>query len=98
MPGRRNLTYWRCYGSAGGRSGVAGILALYFLLMVSQRVLFHTFIYWEVDPNRLRERRLWNTKNVLWQEVLHIGNWHRNQSSSDYLEIDYARAAPISDG
>jgi hypothetical protein len=65
--------------------------------MASVRALSQAFIYWDVDPEGLRERRLWGTKSVPWQEVVHVGSWHPNHPASDYLEIDYARPAPIYD-
>jgi hypothetical protein len=82
---------------SGLRSGIASMLAVYFVAMASQRALFQAFIYWEIAPEGLRERRLWNTKAISWREIVHVGSWHPNQVSSDYLEIDYARPAPLSD-
>jgi len=76
---------------------MASLLALCFVSMAVQRALFQAFIYWEVNPSHLRERRLWNTKEIPWKDVVHIGCWHLNEPSSDYLEIDYARPAPLSD-
>lgn len=65
--------------------------------MALLRGLNQGFIYWEIDNDGLRERRLWHSKQVPWQDVVHVGSWHPNQPSSDYLEIDYARPAPMSD-
>lgn len=65
--------------------------------MATARTLSQAFIYWDVDPEGLRERRLLSTRSIPWQEVVHVGSWRPNQPASDYLEIDYARPAPISD-
>jgi hypothetical protein len=52
------------------------------------------FIYWDVDDDGLRERRLWKTKEVAWRNVRHVGAWNPSQPASDYLAIDFARPAP----
>jgi hypothetical protein len=71
-----------------------GLFALFFGLNAAQQVLFHLFIYWDLDADHLHERRLWNTRDVGWQEVTHIGPWGQ---SSQYLVVDHARLAPMSD-
>ena len=81
----------------GLRHSSTGILALFFLLMSIQRVVFHIFIYWDMDSGSLRERRLWNTREIPWPEVTHIANWIPNQPSSDYLEINFDRSPPMSE-
>jgi hypothetical protein len=79
------------------RSGAVDSFALGCVLIALQQALNHAFIYWEIGPDGLRERRLWNTKEVPWQEVVHVGSWHPKNTASDYLEIEYARPAPKSD-
>jgi hypothetical protein len=82
---------------SGHLSGIAGLFALYFVSMTAFRALSQVFIYWEIDSERLRERRLWHTKEIPWPEIVHVASWHPRQVSHDYLEIDYARPAPMSD-
>ena len=60
-------------------------------------VLTKLFVYWDVNSGCLRERRLWNTKEVAWQEVTHVGAWNPKQPASDTLAIHYARSTPMSD-
>lgn len=81
---------------SGRRHSESRFLALFFLVMASLQVLNHFFIYWDIDPAGLRERRLWSTREIHWREVTHIGGWP-SQPSSDSLQIDFARPAPISE-
>jgi hypothetical protein len=76
---------------------VTNSLAVIFVILASQRVFSQVFIYWDLDSDFLRERRLWNKREVAWKEVTHVGSWHPKQPSSDYLAVYYARPEPMSD-
>ena len=52
------------------------------------RILNHRFIYWDVQDDRLRERRLWRAKEIAWQEITHVKPWTNNL---DYLVVDHVR-------
>jgi len=78
----------------GLRSGTAGFLFLFFILMALQRVLSYVFIYWDLGVEELRERRIWSTRSVPWNEVTHIGRWTQN---SNYIIVDHSRLEPLSD-
>ncbi len=82
---------------SGLRAGGFGDFAVLIVLFAMQRVLLHAFTYWDVLSDCLRERRLWNTREVAWREVQHVGGWRPSQPSSDSLAIDFARPAPLSD-
>jgi hypothetical protein len=83
--------------SSGLRTGGFGGFSVLIVLLAIQRVLLHAFVYWDVLSDGLRERRLWNTREVAWREVQHVGGWRPSQPSSDSLAIDFARPAPLSD-
>ena len=72
-------------------------LVLGFSLLTLQRVLNHIFVYWDIDSIRLFERRLWNTREIPWCEITNIASWTPDQPSSDFLEVSFARPAPMSD-
>jgi hypothetical protein len=71
--------------------------AAVFILLASLKVLSRVFIYWDLKPTGLRERRMWHTREVPWQEIASVGSWNPKQPASDCLAIDYARPAPLSD-
>jgi hypothetical protein len=79
---------------SGLRSRALGGLAIGCVLLASERVLVQRFIYWDVDDDGLRERRLWKKKEVAWRNVRHVGAWNPKQPASDYLAIDFTRSAP----
>jgi hypothetical protein len=78
----------------GLRTGAISFLVVYFPLMAFLQVVFHFLVYWELDAGHLRERRLWNTKEVAWKEVTRVGLWAQN---SKYLVVNHDRLAPMSD-
>ncbi len=78
--------------SAPDRSGIA-VSALPSMLLALQYVANYFFVYWDLDADRLRERRLFRTTEVPWQEVTHIGPWGKTL----YLVVEHAREAPMSD-
>jgi hypothetical protein len=77
-------------------SPIEAVLLLCFLLTL-QRIFSHIFIYWEATADSMKECRYWNTNVIPWSEVIHIGPWPQHQPSSDYLEIKFNRAAPLSE-
>jgi len=80
---------------SGLHSRFVAIYAFCLALNTLQRVFNHAFIYWELDSTSLRERRFWNTKEIQWGEVTHVGGFVR--PSSDHLEVDFAHPAPMSE-
>jgi len=79
---------------SGPHKSYSGMFAFTCVLMASQQILNHFFIYWEVRDDHLLERRLWNAREVAWNEVTHVGNRERNP---DYLVVDHVRMAPLSE-
>jgi hypothetical protein len=71
-----------------------GSTACIWTIVASLFILHHIFIYWELDSDSLKERRFWNKKEVAWKEVTHVGN---SAPTSNFLAVDYARPAPMSD-
>jgi len=71
--------------------------AVVWVFLGSIEALSRFLTYWDLGSFGLHERRLWNTREVPWQEVTHVGAWNPERPSSDFLAIDYARPAPISD-
>jgi hypothetical protein len=65
-------------------------------LPVFQQILNHLFTYWEVDSRSFRMRCLWTTKEVAWEEVKRERG-AQDWPSSNTLELDYFRSAPMSD-
>jgi hypothetical protein len=82
---------------SGLHSRSISILAFFLALIALQRVFNYAFIYWELDSKSFRERRFWNTKEIQWGEVTHVGSFIPSQPSSDYLEVDFARPALMSE-
>ena len=80
---------------SGAHLGVMTFLAV--VPLASLRILSQLFIFWDVDGDFLRERRLWSTHQIPWHEVVYVGSWNPSWLESDYLEIDYARPAPLSE-
>jgi hypothetical protein len=73
------------------------LLAAVFCVLALQRILNHSFTYWDVDAKGVRERRFWREKSVAWQEVDRVSAWNRRQPWSDFLAIHYARSSPSHD-
>jgi len=61
------------------------------ILAALQLALGRFFLYWEMDSAGLRERRYWNTTDVAWVEVKHVGSFPSNSPASDTLVVDYVR-------
>jgi hypothetical protein len=60
------------------------------------RVLSRIFIYWDVTPNGLRERRLWSARTIPWSEIASVTPWPDGKPMRGSLAIDFARPAPLS--
>jgi hypothetical protein len=78
----------------GLRSMAADSLALGLPVLSLQQILSHIFIYWEVGPEGLCERRYWRVKSVAWDAVTHVGAWAPN---ANYLIVDHAQPGSGSD-
>jgi hypothetical protein len=86
---------------------VSGVL----WLLIGISCLANYFFTWlEIDAVGLIQRRLWSVRVVPWNEITRVGPWQpgkipansRRQRSSprysaNWLSVDYARAAPMSD-
>lgn len=83
--------------SPGHHNEALRIMVPFWIFNAAIIVLTKVFVYWDVNSGCLRERRLWNTKEVAWQEVTHVGAWNPKQPASDTLAIHYARSTPMSD-
>jgi hypothetical protein len=62
-------------------------------LSALQTILDKSFIYWECNPDGLRERRFWRIKDVPWEEVRQVGRW---RPKAETLAVIYAHPAPFS--
>jgi hypothetical protein len=79
------------------RGNLLGILAAGFVLQALVRGLSHAFYYWELNADGLRQRNFWRVKTIPWEEVTWVGSAIPKQPSSGFLQVDYARPAPMSD-
>ncbi len=70
--------------------------ALMMIFFAASRILLHVFIFWEITPSSLRERRLWTTRTVPWKEITAVIPWPDTRPNHDYVAIEFARAAPLS--
>lgn len=70
--------------------------ALMMVLFAAARVLLHFFIFWEITSAGLYERRLWTTRTIPWQEITAIAPWPESRPNRDYIAIEFARSAPLS--
>jgi len=80
-----------------GRDPLSGCVVAIWIFNALVRVLTKLFRYWEVDASSLRVRNFWSTKEFPWDEVIWVGNYIPSQPSSGFLQIDYARPAPLSE-
>lgn len=80
--------------ASGLRARPLGGLIASIVLLALVQVIAHIFIFWDVDADGLRERRLWKTRTVAWRQVHHVGSWNPRQPASDYLSIEFTRAEP----
>jgi hypothetical protein len=76
--------------------GIHGVTAALCASPRLLQVLARFFTYWDLDSTGLHERRLWYRKEIAWEEVTHVGGFNGRPSAS-MLEVDYFRAAPMSD-
>jgi hypothetical protein len=74
-----------------------GFAAAAWLWWALLRIVSQLFYYWELDSDCFRERNFWSTREIPWQEVTRVGSFNPKQPSSGFLEVDYARTAPMSD-
>jgi hypothetical protein len=49
-----------------------------------------------MDSSGLRQHRLWHKKEISWEDVTHVGGFNGRPMAA-MLEVDYARAAQMSD-
>src|ERR1017187_3098526 len=54
------------------------------------------FVYWELDASCIRIHRFWSVREIAWDKVTQVGNFHPDYAPSNYLEIHYIRSAPRS--
>lgn len=73
-----------------------GFAAAVWLWWAFVRIMSQLFNYWELDSDSFRIRSLWSTREIPWQEVTRVGSFNPKQPSSGFLEVDYARPAPMS--
>jgi hypothetical protein len=74
----------------------AVIMLILWAILGLLNILSLRFVYWELDSSSFRIHRLWHVKEIDWDNVTQIGNFHPNYISSNYLEIHYIRSAPRS--
>lgn len=72
----------------GLRSTAPDSLALGFVVLSLQRILSHTFVYWDLGPDGMRERRYWRVKSVAWTDVTYV---RKRAKNSEYLIVDNAQ-------
>lgn len=70
-----------------------GIIGLLFALTSVIWSCQWIFIYWDFDASGVRERRLWRTTTVPWNEVTYIGPWA--SATLKCIAIEYEKA-PLS--
>jgi hypothetical protein len=80
----------------GHKSAQHRYLAVVYMLLASQMVLYHFFTYWEMDSSSLRVHYFWTTKEIAWAEVTYVGGANGRPSSA-FLDVYYARSAPMSE-
>lgn len=85
---------WLPFGPHRDNFAWRAIPPVFYALMM---VLSKAIAYWDFNPTHLHERRLWRTRDVPWEEVIHIHARDPAHPSSGYLAVDYARTAPMSD-
>jgi hypothetical protein len=74
-----------------------GVGDTFLAILALQWTLIKTLTYWKMGAGSLHERRLWNAKDIDWQEVTHVGASDSEHPDSGYVTIDYARPSPMSD-
>jgi hypothetical protein len=70
-------------------------VVLYTFIGLSQ-LLVHQFIWWDILPDGLYERRLWSSRTIPWAEVSHVTFWPNETKPSSSLAICFSRPAPLS--
>jgi hypothetical protein len=60
------------------------------------RVLSRIYIYWDVTPEGLGERRLWTSRFIPWAQMTSVAPWPDGKPLSDAVVIDFTRPAPLS--
>jgi hypothetical protein len=77
-------------------SGIHGVTAALCATPGLLQVLTRLSTYWDLDSSGLHRHRLWHKREIAWEDVTHVGGFNGRPSAS-MLEVDYARAAPMSD-
>ena len=72
-----------------------GFFGLWMAIILA-RLLNPILIYWDIAPEGLRERRVWQSRIILWREIVSVEPWPEEQPNADYLAIYFSRPAPLS--
>ncbi len=67
-------------------SRVLPCVAVAWALMALLRIGAYFFVFWQMDPEGLFERRFWNTRVIPWRDVVLIQGLC-DAPSSDYVEV-----------
>ncbi len=74
---------------------ITGLIWCFLLLF---NYISYFLIWWDLDQNGLRERRLFSVKTVPWRELVRVGPWNKaNIKNRQFIEAEYRRSAPLSD-
>jgi hypothetical protein len=52
------------------------------------------FLYWDLEPDRIRRQFFWSTEEIPWNKVTHVGNLAPLPWSSAVV-VTYRRSAPL---
>jgi hypothetical protein len=65
--------------SPGHHNETLRLMVPFWIFYAAVIVLIKVFVFWDVNSDGLRGRRLWNTKEIAWPEVTHVGAWDPKQ-------------------
>lgn len=83
--------------SQSGKSHLPFPVAEIWIFFAALQVASKLFTYWDVESDGLHERRLWNTREVPWDEITRVEPYNPNHPASPSMAIEYARTGPLSD-
>jgi hypothetical protein len=84
--------------AAPGIRGAYLITGILWLFMAISCITDYFFVWWGIEDAGLIQHRRWNTRTIPWDEITRVGPWQpNNKPMYNWLVVDYARPAPISD-
>ena len=77
-------------------SGAVPLNVGIYVVIALWQVLAYFFIWWDVTPTGLHERRLWSSRTVAWSEITRVGSWPNEAKPSNSVAIHFFRPGPLS--